>query len=93
MALTPAPADQHRHILRGFDESMERLLGADLRLLYGMAIPILAVVDLIILLALNPSKWLVAAIVLVEIAALGLVVAGLFEMMSDDDADESQRSS
>ena len=91
MAPTSAHADQHRHILRGFDESMTEMLGADARLLYGMAVPILMIVGLIILLALNPAKWLVVAIVLLEIAALALVVAGLLEMMSDDD--EPQRSS
>lgn len=91
MAPTSARAGQHRHILRGFDESMTEMLGADARLLYGMAVPILMIVGLIILLALNPAKWLVVAIVLLEIAALALVVAGLLEMMSDDD--EPQRSS
>ncbi len=93
MASTSVHADQHRPVFRGFDESMTQLLGADLRLLYGMAAPILMIVGLIILLALNPAKWVVGMVVLFEIAGLALIVAGLYEMMSDDDGDETQRLS
>ncbi len=93
MAPTSAHADQHRHLFRGFDESMTQLLGADLRLLYGMAVPILMIVGLIVLLALNPATWVVGVLVLFEIAGLALIVAGLYEMMSDDGGDETQRLS
>jgi hypothetical protein len=93
MASASTPAHEHRHILRGFDESVTNVLGADVRLLYGLAIPILLIVDLIVLLALDPTKWLVGAIVLVELAALGLVIGALFELMSDPDEDEPQHSS
>jgi len=89
MAVTPTHADQNGHILRSFDRSISQILGADMRLLYGLAIPILMIVDLIVLLALNPAKWLVAGIVVVELAALALVVVALMEMMSDDENDES----
>jgi hypothetical protein len=87
---SPSHAHQHRYIFRGFDESVTRMLGADARLLYGMAVPLLMVVGLIVVLALSPATWLVAVIVVFEIAALALVVRGLLEMMSDEEDDESQ---
>jgi hypothetical protein len=40
-------------------------------------------------LALSPATWLVVAIVVLEIAALGLVVAGLMGMLDEDDQGES----
>jgi hypothetical protein len=91
MALAPTHPHQDRHIFRGFDESVTRMLGADLRLLYGIAIPILVIVGLIIVLALQPATWLVGAIVILEVGALAVVVTGLLEMMSDED-DDGQRS-
>jgi chromate transport protein ChrA len=93
MAPTSTHADQHRHVFRGFDDAMTQLLGADLRLLYGMAVPILMIIGLIVLLALNPAKWVVAMVVVCEIAGLALIVRALYELMSDDDQDEVQRPS
>ena len=90
MASTPRNAQERQYIFRGFDESMTRLLGADLRLIYGMAMPLLMIVGLVVLLALNPTTWLVVAIVLVEVAALGVIVAALLELMRDDPDDENQ---
>ena len=66
------------------------MLGADARLLYGIAASFLMIVGLIVVLALSPATWLVGVIVLFEIAALALVVTGLLEMMSDEQDDESQ---
>jgi hypothetical protein len=93
VAPSPTDAHQHRYIFRGFDQSVARMLGADARLLYGMGFPILMLVGLIVVLALNPAAWLVALIVVFEIAALLLVVTALLEMMSDEQDDESQRPS
>jgi hypothetical protein len=87
-----ATADEnhpHENAFHGFDESVAHLLGADMRLVYGMAAPILMIVGLIIVLALSPATWLVVAIVVLEIAALGLVVAGLMGMLDEDDQGES----
>jgi hypothetical protein len=39
-----------------------------MRLMYGMAVPILMIVGLIIVLALHPATWLATAVVVVEIA-------------------------
>jgi len=78
-------------VFRGFDRSVERTLGADVRLLYGMVVPILMLSGLIILLALSPQTWLVIAVLLLEIAALGVVVTGFVGMLNDDDEDDTER--
>ncbi len=71
-----------------FDRAIERRLGADMRLIYGFAAPILLVVGVIILLALGPSPWLVAAVLIVELVALGVIVAGFVEMLNEPADDE-----
>lgn len=76
----------HHHPFQGFDQSVERAVGADMRLMYGMAAPILMIVGLIVVLALSPAVWLVATIVVLEIAGLGLVVTGIFGMLDEDPA-------
>ena len=85
MAPPRARADPDRHLFPGFDVSMTRMLGADLRLLYGIGVPIAMVLGLIVVLALNPAKWVVGVIVVCEIAGLALIVTRLYAMMSDDD--------
>jgi hypothetical protein len=82
MATTPVTSKHSA--MSEFDDSMERALGADMRLIYGLAVPLFMVVGLIVLLALNPTTWLVIGIVLLEVAALGLIVYGLMNMMRDD---------
>ena len=72
-------------VFHEFDATVERSLGVDARLLYGMLIPILMVSGLIILLALNPETWLVIAVVLFEAAALGVVITGFLAMLNEDD--------
>ena len=49
----------------------------------------LMIIGLILLLALRPETWLVIAIVVMELAALALVVYGLFGMLSEDDDEQS----
>jgi hypothetical protein len=86
-APTPTPKDQNP--FAGFDQSMERVLGADMRLIYGFAVPVLMVVGLIVVLALRPETWLVVSVMVLECAALALVVAGILAMLKEreDDSD------
>jgi hypothetical protein len=72
-------------VFHEFDASVERTLGVDARLLYGMAVPILMVCGLIVLLALNPETWLVIAVLVLEAAALGVVITGFLGMLNEDD--------
>ena len=90
--MTTVQPDPHaqppEHPFHGFDRSVIRLFGADMRMIYGMAVPILMIVGLIVLLALSPTTWLVVAIVLLEMAALGVVLLGLFAMLGEGEDDE-----
>jgi hypothetical protein len=81
----------HENPFHGFDESVEHVLGADMRLIYGFAVPILMVVGLIIILALTPATWLVVTIVVMEVAAMGVVLTGFVGMLNEpgDQDDEN----
>ena len=86
-----ATSTDHPHAFRGFDESVERAVGADMRLLYGMLVPILMICGVIIVLALSPATWLVAIILVLEFGALAIVgygLAGMLNEPADDDADD-----
>jgi hypothetical protein len=79
---------QHENPFRGFDESVERALGADMRLIYGFLVPILMVVGVIVLLALSPATWLAVTILVIEVAALGVVLTGFVGMLNEPDENE-----
>lgn len=89
MATAHSTTHPHANAFTGFDESVERALGADIRLLNGMAVPILMVVGVIILLALNRATWLVAMVVVLELAALAVVVYGFVGMLDENDEDDT----
>lgn len=81
-----SPEPHHgQHVFAGLERSVERTLGADMTLIYGLAAPILMIVGLIIILGLSPATWLVVAIVVLEIGGLGVVLTGLFGLMNDAD--------
>ena len=87
-----ATSNHRPHAFHGFDESVERAVGADMRLLYGMLMPILMICGLIVVLALSPTVWLVAFIIVLELGALAVVGYGLAGMLGEpagDDADEN----
>lgn len=84
-----ATSTDHPHRFHGFDESVERAVGADMRLLYGMLVPILMICGVIVVLALNPAIWLAATILVLEIAALGVVGYGLAGMLNEPPAGDA----
>lgn len=67
------------------DRALERLLGVDLRLLYGFAVPVLVVCGLIFLLAAHPSYPLVGGVVVIEVVLLALIVVKVLAMTGDED--------
>jgi hypothetical protein len=79
----------HHNPYERFDDSVERWLGADMRLIYGMAIPILMICGLILLLAFNPTTWMVIGVLLLEIGATGVVIRGIMAMLDDSGNDEA----
>ena len=80
-----AGAAQHDP-LAALDGRLERLLGADMRMIYGLLAPVLLICGVIIVLALKPSSWLVALTVVLELAALAFVVVKLLAMLGDADS-------
>jgi len=89
MSTGPSDTYPHEHPFRGLDRSIERVLGADLRLIYGFLVPILMLVGMIIVLGLQPSAWLVAPIVVLEVAGLFVIVYGLMGMLNEPAEDEA----
>ena len=84
-----ATSNHHQHAFRGFDDSVERAVGADMRLLYGMLVPILMICGVIVVLALTPTVWLVAFIVALELGALVVVGYGLAGMLGETAGDDA----
>jgi len=80
------------HAFRGFDHSVERLVGTDMRLIYGLWVPILMVIGPIVILALSPAVWLVASILVLEIAALAVVIYGFTGMLREPEYDDTEPS-
>jgi hypothetical protein len=85
MATESAPPRPHRSLYRTVDVFIERLIGADFRLIYGMGIPILLLCGVIIALAEYPKVWLVAILVILELGTLFFIVRGFMEMMDSED--------
>jgi chromate transport protein ChrA len=80
---------RHSSPFRPFDRAVERILGADMRLLYGMAVPVILLSVLIALgLGYAASPWMVGVLMLLEAALLGVVMIGLMGMMDSRDDDE-----
>ena len=86
-----ATSPDQPHAFRGFDQSVEQAVGADMRLLYGMLVPILMICGVIVVLALSPATWLVVIVMVLELGAVAVVGYGLAGMLNeapDDDAPE-----
>jgi hypothetical protein len=84
MATTNHHSEHDERVFRTFDSSVKRILGVDMRLVYGLFTPAALVIGLIVILAFDPRTWLLVAIVAVEIGALALVLIGLREMLRTD---------
>ena len=68
------------------DQAFQRLFEVDARLLYGIVVPVLAISGLVVILAFDPSNWLLALVVVLLLLASLIVVAGIVRMLSDNDA-------
>ena len=84
MAPTTHQSEHREPAFSTFDSSVRRILGADMRLVYGLLAPALLIIGLIVALALKPATWLLVAIVVVELGALAVVLTGLLGMLSGD---------
>lgn len=78
----------HRRPLRGFEQAVERALGVDMRLLYGMGVPVIGV-SVVIALAFGfaASPWVVGGVLALEVVVLCVVLTGFWGLLNDDDDD------
>jgi uncharacterized protein (DUF2267 family) len=82
--LAPTPSRRVFGAYQAVDQAFQRIFEVDARLLYGFVVPIIAVSGLVVLLAFDPSNWLLAlAVVLLLLASL-IVMLGIARMLSDD---------
>ena len=72
----------------GVEQWLEGILGSDMRFIYGVAVPMVAVVDLLVLLTIKPSWFIVAVLMVVELACLVLVVYGLMMILAEGEDEE-----
>jgi hypothetical protein len=88
-ALTPPPITRtrraHREPLHGLDVAIETTLGADLRMLYGLGIPVVAMVALMIPMFLLPSYWLDAGVLVTAMGATGFIVVKFLRLLEEPD--------
>lgn len=70
------------------DQLIDSVIGADMRLIYGMAVPMLLVCGVILALVTSPSYWLVAAAIVAELCCLSLIVTKLMAMLGETDDEQ-----
>jgi uncharacterized protein (DUF2267 family) len=81
---TTSPSRRVFGAYQAVDRAFQRLFEVDARLLYGFVVPVLAVSGLVVLLAFDPSNWLLALVVVLLLLASLIVVLGILRMLSDD---------
>ncbi len=85
---TTSTHPEHSRVMRAYtavDSGAERVLGVDTRLLYGFAVPVLAIVGVIIGFSFHARWWLVGIVVAFEVLALVIVVLGFVHMLGQGD--------
>lgn len=90
MAISNPTAHTRYTPVHKFDDAVERMVGADMRLLYGMGVPVVGVSAAIaVVIAFAASPWTIAGLIALEVVMLVVVVAGFFAML-DESADTDQ---
>ena len=67
------------------NDRVERITGADIRLLYGLGVPMLAATGFIIAYLLTDSLWLLAPVLLFIFLVTGVVIVGILQMLDESD--------
>lgn len=89
MATLDPAAPAHHHPYARLERAVERVLGADMRLLYGMAVPPV-VLCVIIALALGyaASPWVVGGLMVLEAIMVVVILIGFVGVLNSRDEDE-----
>jgi cell shape-determining protein MreD len=77
----------HTHHHYTLNQRVTRMIGADMRLLYGIAVPMFATIGFIIALAATGQSWMVGPVVVFLLITVSVVVFGLLGMLDEDDDD------
>jgi hypothetical protein len=84
--MTPVATTQ-RSFAR-FDRATQRVLGVDMRLLYGMGVPVVGTCVLVALaFGFAAGTWAVVGMMVVEVIMLGVVLCGFSGLLRDDGDD------
>ena len=73
--------------LHGVDQAIRSVIDADLRLLYGMVVPMAVVFGLVIWTFLSSSYWLLGVSALVEFSMIVLIVVKVMAMLDEPEID------
>ncbi len=85
--MTPVATTQ-RSFAR-FDRATQRVLGVDMRLLYGMGVPVVATSALIaVAFGFAAGTWAVVGMMVVEVIMLAVVLLGFSGLLRDDADDQ-----
>jgi hypothetical protein len=79
----------HTHHHYPLHERVTRTVGADVRLFYGIGIPMMATLGFIIAAAVSGQSWMAGAAVVFLIVTLGVVVFGFYGMLIEDEDDRT----
>ena len=82
-------AASHSHHSIPLHTRVTRAVGADVRLLYGFAVPIFATVGLIIAFAISGQGWMLGAVAVFMVIALAVVVFGIVGMLDEPDDEQT----
>lgn len=90
MAVSSPIAHTRYTSVHKFDKTVERFLGADMRLLYGMGVPVVGVSAVIsVVIAFAASPWTIGALMALEVVMLFVVVVGFFAMLDETEDRDS----
>lgn len=80
---------QRAGAFHGFEHLLERKLGADMRLLYGMAVPVLGVcIIMAVALGLAASVVVDALLMVLLLGCGAVVIYGFMGVLEEDDPDD-----
>lgn len=86
MAISSPISHSQYSSVHWFDGAITRRLGADMRLLYGMGVPVVGVSAVIaVVIAFAASPWTIAGLMALEVVMLVVVVVGFFAMLDESE--------
>lgn len=89
---TTAAATRHasdHDPLAGLDRWIEKVIGADFKLIYGVLMPMLLICGVILAIVFTQSVWVVAVTLVLELAFLAFIVVKLMAMLGEGEHEGS----